>query len=812
MALGYLRTRVGRASVVSFDLVSLRVARPYMHSPSSKYSSAVPAATGGFPPVSGAHPVAPPPRLHAHIGKDLLASLVVFLVALPLCLGIALASGAPLFSGVVAGIVGGIVVGALSGSHTSVSGPAAGLTAVVLAQITALGSYEAFLLAVAIAGILQIGLGIARAGALSAFVPSSVIKGLLAAIGVILILKQIPHVLGRDTDPEGEMRFEQPDRENTFSALLEVVNLHPGAALVGLLSLALLIVWSRSRRLSDSPFPAPLAVVLLGVSLGAVLEMIGGQWAIGGVHLVQVPVVTSGGDLFDLLRFPDFSQWSNMAIYGSAVTIAIVASLETLLNLEAVDRLDPEQRKSPPNRELLAQGAGNLVSGLVGGIPITAVIIRGSVNIHAGAKSKLSTIFHGVLLLVTVVALPTMLNRIPLSCLAAILLVTGFRLVSPKLIRSMWAAGKDQFLPFAITVLAIVFTDLLVGLGIGIAVSLGFILNRQFNRPFRRIDEKHLLGDTLTIELPDQVSFLNQTAIERALESIPRGRHVVLDARRTEYIDPDALALIHEYREVRAPARGIHLTLVGFHDEYSVVDEVLTVDYSMRELQGAVTPAQVLEILRQGNLRFTSGRRLNRDYAKQIDATAGGQHPLAVVLSCIDSRTPAELILDMGLGDIFSVRVAGNGLSPKVLGSMEFGCAIAGSRLILVLGHTNCGAVKGAVERAASPDPSAYAAEYVNLRGLLNDIEKTVGLGEVGEFSEMTPDAKQTFIDDVARRNVATVVNGIVERSPALAKLVEDQRIAIVGAIYDVRTGGMEFFVDDALGLSRPSADTPMSA
>jgi MFS superfamily sulfate permease-like transporter len=728
--------------------------------------------------------------------------VVVFLVALPLCLGIALASGAPLFSGLVAGIVGGIVVGALSGSHTSVSGPAAGLTAVVLAQITALGSYETFLLAVALSGLIQIGLGFARAGALSTFVPNTVIKGLLAAIGVILILKQIPHVLGHDTDPEGEMRFEQPDRENTFSALLEIASdLHLGAALIGLLSLVLLVVWSRWRRLADSPVPAPLAVVVLGLGLGAVLEMIGGEWAIGASHLVQVPVLASAGDALDLLRFPDFSQLTNLAVYSSALTIAIVASLESLINLQAIDRLDPMQRNSPPNRELMAQGAGNLVSGLIGGIPITAVIIRGSVNIHAGAKTKLSAISHGVLLLVTVLALPTALNRIPLSCLAAILLVTGFKLASPKLIRSIWKSGKDQFLPFAVTVLAIVFTDLLIGLGIGMAVSLGFILNRQFNRPFRRIDEKHLLGDVLTIELPDQVSFLNQTAIERMLEEIPRGRHVVLDARSTEYIDPDALALIREYRDVRAPARGIELLLVGFHEEYQSVDEVLYIDYSTRELQDAVTPPQVLEILRQGNLRFATGRQLNRDYAKQMHGTADGQHPLAVVLSCIDSRTPAELILDMGLGDIFSVRVAGNGLSPKVLGSMEFGCAIAGSRLILVLGHTRCGAVKGAVERAASKDPDAYAAEYVNLRGLLKDIEVTVGIGEIGEYSEMKPEARQTFIDDVARRNVLTVVNGIVERSPALAKLVEDRRIAIVGAVYDVRTGHMEFLTDEALGL-----------
>jgi MFS superfamily sulfate permease-like transporter len=734
--------------------------------------------------------------------------VVVFLVALPLCLGIALASGAPLSAGIVSGVVGGIVVGALSGSHTSVSGPAAGLTAVVLAQITALGAYETFILAVVLAGILQLGFGIARGGALSAFVPTSVIKGLLAAIGVILILKQIPHVLGHDTDPEGEMRFEQPDRENTFSALLEIyTNLHMGAALIGLLSVALLVLWSRSKRLTASRVPAPLAVVLLGVGLGVMFESVGGAWVIGDSHLVQVPIIASG-ELGELLRFPDFSQWANPGVYTAALTIAIVASLESLLNLEAIDRLDPEQRKSPPNRELLAQGAGNIVAGLLGGIPVTSVIIRGSVNIQAGAKSKLSAIGHGVLLLIAVVALPMALNRIPISCLAAILLVTGFRLASPTLIRTMWKSGKDQFLPFVVTVLAIVFTDLLLGLGIGIAVSLGFILNRQFRQPFRLIDEKHLRGEVLRMEFADQVSFLNHNAIERVLDAVPRGGHVVLDAKRSEYIDPDVLALIREFRDVRAPARGVELSLIGFHDDYPSVDEVLFVDYSTRQLQDAVTPEQVLEILRQGNLRFASGRSLHRDYARQIEATSQSQHPLAVVLSCIDSRTPAELVLDMGLGDIFSVRVAGNGLSPKVLGSMEFGCAIAGARLILVLGHTRCGAVTGAIERAASKQTDTYSGEYENLRGLLRDIETTVGLGDLGHVCELNPEARQAYVDNVARWNVAAVVRGIVERSPALASLVERGRIAIVGAIYDVQTGRMTFLPDEHVSDAGPPRRT----
>jgi MFS superfamily sulfate permease-like transporter len=743
-----------------------------------------------------------PTPIGAHLGRDLVAAIVVFLVALPLCLGIALASGAPLFAGIVSGIVGGLVVGPLSGSHTSVSGPAAGLTAVVLAQITALGAYETFLLAVALAGVLQLGFGLARVGALSAFVPTSVIKGLLAAIGVILILKQIPHVFGHHSDPEGEMRFEQPDRENTFSALLEIyTDLHMGAALIGLLSVALLVAWSCSERLAKSWFPGPLAVVLLGLGLGAVFERIGGAWTIGESRLVQVPIVASGG-LDELVVLPDFSQWATPSVYTAALTIAIVASLESLLNLEALDRLDPEQRKSPPNRELLAQGAGNIVSGLLGGIPITSVIIRGSVNVHAGAKSKLSTIGHGALLLIAVLALPTALNRIPLACLAAILLVTGFRLASPTLIRSMWKSGKDQFFPFAVTIVAIVFTDLLAGLGIGIAVSLGYILRRQFRQPFRLIEEKHLRGEVLRVELADQISFLNQNAIARALDAVPRGGHVVLDAKHTEYIDPDVLALIREFRDVRAPARGIELSLVGFHDEYQSASDVLFVDYSTRQLQDSVTPAQVLEILREGNLRFASGRSLHRDFARQIEATAQGQHPLAVVLSCIDSRTPAELVLDMGLGDIFSVRVAGNGLSAKVLGSMEFGCAIAGSRLILVLGHTRCGAMTGAIERAASKQPDAYAAEHENLQGLLRDIDMTVGLGELGRVDAMNAEALQEFVNDVARRNVVAVVRGIVERSPSLARLVELGRLAIVGAIYDVRTGKIAFLADEALGLS----------
>ncbi|PRP96250.1 SulP family inorganic anion transporter [Enhygromyxa salina] len=742
-----------------------------------------------------------PAGLGKTLSSDLLSGAVVFLVALPLCLGIALASGAPLISGIISGIVGGIVVGSLSGSHTSVSGPAAGLVAVVLAQIATLGSFEAFLLAVMIAGVLQLGLGLAKTGALASFVPNSVIKGLLAAIGVILILKQIPHVLGHDTDPEGEMAFEQPDHENTFSELLAIAgDLHVGAAVIGVLSLALLLLWTRIEAVKR--FPAPLAVVIFGVGMTFAFDALGGPWAVSASHMVRVPEVEGVSGFVGLLTWPDFTQWSNPAIYVAAVTIAVVASLETLLNLEAVDRLDVEQRSSPPNRELLAQGAGNIVAGLVGGLPITSVVIRGSVNVQSGAKTKLSAIIHGVLLVVTVVGLPWALNRIPLACLAAILLLTGYRLASPAIIRKMWAAGRDQFIPFAVTVVAIVFTDLLVGLCIGMGVSLLFILSRQLRRPVRQISEKHLSGEVLHIELAEQVSFLNQTSLERVLEELPRGRHVLLDAQASVYIDPDVLALIRDYRDVVAPARGVKLSMIGFRDAYELEDKILFVDYSTRELQDQVSPDQVLEILRQGNQRFAEGRRLNRDLARQVGATAQGQHPLAVVLSCIDSRTPAELLFDVGLGDVFSVRVAGNVLSPKVLGSMEYGCEVAGSRLIAVVGHTRCGAVTAAVKQAVSPPPADEPPRCQHLHTILEDIEASVGEDVVREFEAASSERQDEMINDVARANVLATVRGVVSSSETIAKLVAEQRIAIVGVLYDVSTGTMEFMVDDAIGLA----------
>lgn len=732
--------------------------------------------------------------------RDLTAGLVVFLVALPLCLGVALASQAPLFSGLVAGIVGGIVVGLLSQSQSSVSGPPAGLTAIVAAQLTNLGSFESFLMAVVVAGVIQIALGVARAGFIAWFFPSSVIKGLLAAIGVILILKQIPHALGHDTDFEGEMSFAQPDHENTLSEFAAMLgDLHPGAAAIGLFSIALLVFWDWCKPLKKSIVPAPLVVVLLGVGIGSFFQNLGGRWVIEASHLVQVPVADSLATFSDFLQQPDFSQWNNPAIYTAGITIAIVASLETLLNLEAIDKLDPLQRTSPPSRELFAQGVGNVVAGLIGGIPVTSVIVRSSVNINAGGKTKLAAIFHGVLLLVCVMFLPAYLNMIPLSCLAAILLVTGVKLASPALVKQMWSEGRYQFAPFAVTVVSIVLTDLLIGILIGLAVSLAFILNSNLRRPLHRVVEKHLGGEVLHIELANQVSFFHKAALDRVFNEIPPGGHVLLDARNTVYIDPDILSLIREFKDKTWPVRGVQVSVRGFREKYKLQDEIQYVDYSTRELQGKLTPDQVLRILKDGNERFRTGHRLTRDFGRQLHATSRGQHPLAVVLSCIDSRSPAELVFDLGLGDIFSVRIAGNVTSEKVLGSMEYGCAVAGARLILVMGHTLCGAVTAAVDLAGTTANAEQATGCQHLESIVRDIQQSLDKDQCRRIEHASPHEKEAFVNAISRRNVTRTVQTILAQSRTIRELVASGRIAVVGSMYDIVSGKIDFLVDGDL-------------
>jgi len=507
------------------------------------------------------------PGFFANLKNDLPASIVVFLVATPLCLGIALASGAPLFAGIIAGIVGGIVVGLVSGSPLGVSGPAAGLAVIVLGAIATLGSFEAFLLSVVLAGVFQVALGYLRAGVIGYYFPSSVIKGMLAGIGLIIILKQIPHALGYDAVPEGSIEFAQADSQNTFSEFLNMLNfVQLGAIIITLVSLAILILWDKPfiKKLKFTQWiQGPLVAVAAGILLNGLFLAAFPSLAIAPSHLVQLPVAESWNGFLGLFTFPDFSQLGNVAIYTTALTIAVVASLETLLCVEATDKLDPYKRVTPTNRELKAQGIGNILSGLIGGLPITQVIVRSSANIQSGGRTKASAVLHGVLLLAAALAIPTVLNLIPLAGLAAILFVVGYKLAKPSLFVTMYRQGWYQFVPFIVTVLGIVFADLLLGIGLGLGVAIFFILLNNYRNPYFLANEPHKPGELIQIKLSEDVSFLNRASIMRTLDEIPANAKVEIDATRSVSIDYDVYELIKEYEE-KARMNGVDLTLKGF--------------------------------------------------------------------------------------------------------------------------------------------------------------------------------------------------------------------------------------------------------
>lgn len=502
-----------------------------------------------------------------NLKHDIPAGLVVFLVALPLCLGIALASGAPLFAGLITGILGGVVVSWFTGSPLSVSGPAAGLTVIVLTAIHDLGSFEAFLTAAAIAGVIQFGFGLVRAGTIAYYFPTAVIKGMLAAIGLILILKQIPHAIGFDADYEGDFAFEQFDGRNTLTEIPYALgHFHLGATIISLVGLALLVAMGRTPSLRLKWLPAPLVVVIVGIVLNETFHAFVPSLASSGALLVQIPAI-SDTEVLKQLSFPDFSRLFDPQVYRVAVTIAIVASLETLLCIEAMDRIDPYRRRSDTDKELRAQGIGNFLAGMLGGLPVTAVIVRGSANIQSGGRTEMASFVHGVLLAASVLLIPGLLNRIPLAALAAVLLHVGYKLSPPSLFVQFFRRGWNQFVPFLVTVVAIVFTDLLVGVAIGMATGIFLILRANLQTPYfmhrsEVREEEHAGGRRkhILIELSENVSFLNKASVSRALEQIPEGTVVVIDASRSRYIDRDVVDLIHDFDDA-ASHRGIQVHL-----------------------------------------------------------------------------------------------------------------------------------------------------------------------------------------------------------------------------------------------------------
>jgi MFS superfamily sulfate permease-like transporter len=510
-----------------------------------------------------------------NVKQDLLAGMVVFLVALPLCLGIAVASGAPPFAGIITGIIGGILVGVLSSSNVSVSGPAAGLIAIILAAITNLG-YETFLLAVLLAGAMQLILGFAKAGSISSYFPSGVIEGMLTAIGIIIIKKELPHAIGYDKEHEGDFySYELLDADKGFfGEIIQSFNFaHNGIIIVTLVSLAILIAFNKVAFLKKiKAIPGALVVVVVGIIINEIFKATSPSLAITDEHLVKLPVASSFTEFFSQFSFPDFNGFTNPNVWIAAATIAAVASIETLLCLEAGDKMDPLKRYSSANIELKAQGIGNIAAGLIGGIPMTSVIVRTSANINAGAKSKLSAIAHGIFLLVAVVAIPSLLNKIPMACLAAILIMIGLKLASPKVFKHMWQVGKFQFIPFIVTVIAVVGIDLLKGVGIGLVVSIFFILRGNMKLAYFFKKEKHHEGETIQIDLAQEVSFLNKAAIKQTLAHLPKKSKVVIDAANTVYIDYDVLELLRDFVNYGSKDKDITVELKNFKAAYKMED------------------------------------------------------------------------------------------------------------------------------------------------------------------------------------------------------------------------------------------------
>lgn len=714
---------------------------------------------------------------------DFVAGIVVFLVAIPLCLGIALASGTPLFSGILSGIIGGIIVGSLSGSQVSVSGPAAGMAAVVVAAIAQLGDFNTFLLALVLAGLLQIIIGSLRAGFIAEYIPSNVVQGLLCAIGILLIIKQLPFAFSLSTDLK--------ELQNHLLESTEGISLNPlfdlpqhiniGALIISLISFAILIYSEKSKIKWIASLPAPIIVVITGILINEIYLMMNSSLAQTQPNLVNIPVHNGFSDLLGQLQFPNWSAWVNPKIYLYACIIAIVASLESLLNVKAGEKLDTKHRDCSKDQELIAQGIGNLSAGLVGGIPVTSVIVRTSVNIQAGSKSKFSTIFHGLFLFFAILVIENWLNKIPLSCLAAILIFTGYKLTKPSIYHSIYKQGLDRFIPFIATVISIVIFNLLMGILIGLAISLFYILKSNSTARLDIIKEIYPTGEASRLVLPQQITFLNKASLAAELNSIPRNSQLIIDARHSTYIDKEIIELIKEFQTDQAPLKQIALNFIGFEDNYDIHDYIDFINVTTYDVQSNLTPQQVLNLLLEGNQRFLKDTRIHRVSKKDIQYTSETQHPIAVVLGCIDSRVPVETIFDMSLGDLFCVRVAGNVVNDDVLASIEYACAIVGAKLIIVLGHTRCGAIQASCDQVKKG----------HITQLLAKIKAAISAET--ETKTDRNSTNQAFLTNITNLNIANTLLHIYRDSEIIRKMVDDEDIGLIGALYDVNTGKASF-------------------
>lgn len=714
---------------------------------------------------------------------DFIAAIVVFLVAIPLCLGIALASGAPLFAGILSGIVGGVVVGSLSGSQVSVSGPAAGMVAVVVAAITQLGDYNTFLLALVLAGIIQFIVGTLRAGFVADYVPSNVVQGLLCAIGILLIIKQLPFTFTLSTElKELEAHLLDTTESLSFNPFYDLsYHINFGAIFISIVSLIILIYNEKTKMEWLKSIPGPIIVVFAGILLNEIFLNFFSSLAQNNPHLVNIPQHDSFADFVSQLNFPQWSAWFNPKVYLYALIIAVVASLESLLNVKAGERLDKKHRYCSKDQELLAQGIGNLVAGLIGGIPVTSVIVRTSVNIQAGSKTKISAILHGIFLLLAVLLIPDWLNKIPLSSLAVILIYTGYKLTKPAIYKNIYDQGLDRFIPFIATVVSIVAFNLLTGIMIGLAISLFYILKSNSQVRFDIVKEIYPNGITNRLILPQQITFLNKASLLSELNSIPKNSQLIIDARHSQYIDKEIIEQIKEFQEEQAPLKQISLNLIGFKDHYDIHNYIDFINVTTYDVQTTLKPAEVLNLLYEGNQRFLNDTRIHRSSQIDVQYTAKTQHPMAVVLGCIDSRVPVETIFDMSFGDLFCVRVAGNVVNEDVLASMEYACHVVGAKLIVVLGHTRCGAIQAACDHV----------EKGHITSLLAKIKPAVNAEQ--ETVAERNGSNMAFTGHVTLLNIANTLHQIYQDSEIIRIMIDQNEIGMIGAIYDVESGKVRF-------------------
>ena len=717
--------------------------------------------------------------LFSRMDKDIPSSIVVFLVALPLCLGIALASGAPLVSGLISGIIGGIVIGSVSHSSVSVSGPAASLTAVVLASIASLGSFDVFLMAVVLGGIFQFILGILKAGLIADYMPSNIIKGLLAAIGIILIIAQLPYAVGFIQDSGANFGARDNLLEQAIAMFKNFFySLHPGAVVLSIISLAIIIFWEKSPLKNFKLLPPSLIVVILGVFLNLLFKYIAPVLHLSEKYLVNIPKIDR---VSELVTFPDFNSITNPEVWGVAITITLIASIASLLAIEAADEIDPHKRKTPPNRELVAQGIGNTIAGLVGGIPLTSVIVRSSVNINAGAETKLSTILHGIFLLLSVLFLSSILNLIPLSSLAVILLVVGYKLASWDVISTMYKKGWNQFIPFVVTVVAIILTDLLIGIFIGSLVSIFFLLRSNYHNAFFIENTKIFKGETIRLELSNEVSFFNKASIKNSLWNVPQNSNVIIDATFSSYIDHDILEIFEDFKTTFAEENNINVSIIGLKDKYSAGKELDFVREDIEESKERSTPQEILDYLKEGNSRYVDGKLVSRRLRNKELMDFINSPPLATVVNCIDLREPLNVMMNTGIGDLIPIRAAGNLVDSHIIKSIEIACKQQGARFILLIGNSSNKIYLKALNEYMQngyKDPDSLIAEALKAQQIPNKFEEK---------------DLYTYADLITRWSVKESQKRILKENPYLRERISLGKLGLATAFFNRENGKIEF-------------------